>query len=200
MNSKILVSTLLTALVVMLPVQGESRFVENDSVKLHVEVHGKDDAPPLLLWNGGSCTTRKWDFAVPRLAEHFRVIRFDVRGSGLSDPSPSDYTMEQHAADANSILESLGIEKTIVWSMAWGSRAALLHTALDPDRVTLLALFDASVDAADVDAQSKGREIAFEKRVSHSRSVPKTGITARIPLKPEKPWQPSGRLTIRKVS
>ena len=49
--------------------------------------------------------------------------------------------------------------------MAWGSRAANYHTGLFPDRVSLLALYDASVDAADVDAQAKGREIAFQKQV-----------------------------------
>lgn len=165
MNTKILTAAFLTTLAVMSTSSAETKMVENDGVKLHVEVDGNDAAPALLLWNGAACTTHMWDFAVPRLAEHFRVIRFDVRGTGLSDPSPTDYTMEQHASDANAILDSLGIEKTYVWSMAWGSRAAIIHTSLNPDRVTLLALYDASVDAADVDAQAKGREIAFAKQV-----------------------------------
>lgn len=159
-------SRFLTLLLVALNpiVNAETIMIESDGVKLHVEVDGAEDAPPLLLWNGAFCTTRMWDFTVPRLAEHFRVIRFDVRGTGMSDPSPDSYTMEQHAADANAILDHFGIKETYVWSMAWGSRAAIIHTALNPDRVKLLALYDASVDAADVNAQAEGREIAFKKQ------------------------------------
>ena len=90
--------------------------VENDNLKLHVEIDGDKDAPALLLWNGAACTTRMWDFTIDRLAKHFRVIRFDVRGTGLSDPNPEGvpYTMKQHASDANAILDALGIKKTIV--------------------------------------------------------------------------------------
>jgi len=146
--------------------QAENVTVENDNLKLHVEVDGAVGMPPLLLWNGGQTTTRMWDLTISRLEAHFRVIRFDVRGVGLSDANPPDvpYSMEQYAADANAILDAFGIDKVNVWSMAWGSRAAIIHAALYPERVSLLALYDVSVDPADTDAQAKGRALALKKQ------------------------------------
>lgn len=151
----------------------ESLTVESSNLKLHVEVDGTIGAPPLLLWNGGQTSTRMWDLTIPRLVEYFCVIRFDVRGTGLSEANPANvpYLMEQHAADANAILDALGIDKVNVWAMAWGSRAAIIHAALYPERVSLLALNDASVDLADLDAQASGRALALEKQVQEGTSI-----------------------------
>jgi pimeloyl-ACP methyl ester carboxylesterase len=58
--------------------------VEVDGATLNVEVDGPDHGPNVLLWHGAGCTLRMWDFAVERLIDKFRFIRFDVRGIGLS--------------------------------------------------------------------------------------------------------------------
>jgi 3-oxoadipate enol-lactonase len=131
---------------------------------LHAEVDGPEGAPAILMWNGAADTTRMWDLVVPRLADRFRVIRFDVRGTGQSTPSESDsqYTLEQYSKDAITLLQHFGYERSIIWSMAWGSRAAIAYAGLHPERVQLLALYDASVGPADVLAQDEGREQALE--------------------------------------
>jgi pimeloyl-ACP methyl ester carboxylesterase len=104
-----------------------------------------------------------WDKVVPQLEDRFRVIRFDVRGTGQSTPSPEEeYTFETYFQDAITILAHFGYEDSIVWSMAWGSRAAVAYAAHHPERVQLLALYDASVGRADVEAQAEGREKAFK--------------------------------------
>ena len=144
--------------------ESEKLAIDVGGATLHVEVNGDEDSPALLLWGGNQCTTRMWDNTIPRLAEHFRVVRFDVRGTGLSGPSNTEdgYTLEQHADDATKILAALGIEKSAVWSMAWGSRAAVVYASRHAERVTLLTLYDASVGRADVAAQRRGREKALK--------------------------------------
>lgn len=134
-----------------------------EGAELNVEIDGAADAPAVMLWGGAYCTTRMWDKVVPRLAQQFRVIRFDVRGTGQSGPATDEslYSLERYAEDAAAILDELGIERTIVWSMAWGSRAAVVFAARKPERVILLALYDASVHRADVEAQGEGRRKAF---------------------------------------
>lgn len=130
---------------------------------LHVEIDGADEAPALLLWNGAYCTTRMWDAVIPRLGDRFRVIRFDVRGTGQSDPGPAEsYTFEQYGRDVLVLLDHLEIERADLWAMAWGSRAALAFAALHPARVKKVALFDASIGAADTEAQRRGREEALQ--------------------------------------
>lgn len=144
--------------------ESEKLAIDVGGATLHVEVNGDVDSPALLLWGGNLCTTRMWDNTIPRLAGHFRVVRFDVRGAGLSGASDTEdgYALEQYADDATKILAELGIEKSAVWSMAWGSRAAVVYASRHPERVTLLALYDASVGRADAQAQGRGRERAFK--------------------------------------
>ena len=141
----------------------ETHKLDVNGATLHLAVDGPADGPAILLWNGAACTTHMWDRVVPQLSDHFRLIRFDVRGTGQSTPGESDgqYTLEQYAEDAVRILDHLGHEQSIVWSMAWGSRAALVYAATHPGRVSHLALFDASVARADAQAQAAGRKRAF---------------------------------------
>lgn len=142
--------------------------IDSDGTSLHVEVDGDPRGAPLLLWNGAGCTLRMWDLVVPRLAERHRLIRFDVRGTGESAPASdaSQYTFEQYADDANRILDRLGVERTHVWSIAWGSRAALAYSALHPARVVSLMLSDASIGPADVAAQLDGARRALERQLA----------------------------------
>ncbi len=142
---------------------GESHRIDVEGATLYVEVDGPEGAPAVFMWNGAQCTTHMWDLVVPELSDRFRVIRMDVRGTGQSTPAESEdqYTFEQYADDAVTVLHHFGYEKSIVWSMAWGSRAAVVYAARRPERVQVLALYDASVGRADVAAQREGREKAF---------------------------------------
>ena len=134
---------------------------------LHAEVDGPEGAPAILMWNGAADTTRMWDLVVPRLADRFRVIRFDVRGTGQSTPSESDsqYTLEQYSKDAITLLQHFGYERSIIWSMAWGSRAAIAFAALRSERIARAAFFDASIGPADVRAQAAGHLRAIELQI-----------------------------------
>ncbi|MCY3970957.1 MAG: alpha/beta hydrolase [Acidobacteria bacterium] len=140
--------------------------IEAEGATLYVEVEGDRGAPAVLFWNGGGCTLRMWDFIVERLGTGYRTVRFDIRGTGRSSPAadPSQYTLEQYAADAARILDALEIARSHVWSMAWGSRAALAYAALRPERVDLLALYDAAIDPPDVPAQREGSREAVRKQ------------------------------------
>ena len=132
---------------------------------LHVEVDG--DGPALVLINGAWCTVRQWDAVVDRLADHFTVIRHDVRGTGRSEPGPdADNTFEMYAADLIGLLDGRGIERAHVWGMAWGARVAVMMAATHPDRVDRLVLSDLGITPADIKAQKAGRAAAKEARAA----------------------------------
>ena len=136
---------------------------------LNVEVDGPDNAPVVLLWNGAGCTLRMWDNVVFELDDQFKLVRFDVRGIGNSsetDDPLTQYTFEQYAADADLILDTLEIERCHIWSMAWGSRAALAYCSLNTLRVISAALYDASIGIADADAQKSGAKKALELQIA----------------------------------
>ena len=136
---------------------------------IHYEDDGPKELPPVLLWNGASCTLRMWDFIVEDLKTEYRFIRFDIRGTGSSiyqNTVPSLFSLEQYNKDANCVLEQLQIDKVIVWSMAWGSRAAIAYCSRNQDRVNNAVLHDASITKADPTAQKEGAKAAVEKQIS----------------------------------
>jgi 3-oxoadipate enol-lactonase len=136
---------------------------------LNVAVDGAEDAPVVLTWNGAMCTLRMWDAVVPKLNDQFRMIRIDTRGVGQSTvttDAESQYTFEQYAEDANRVLDQFGVERCHIWSMAWGSRAALAYCSLYPQRVISAALFDANTGPADVAAQREGGKKAMELQLA----------------------------------
>jgi class 3 adenylate cyclase/pimeloyl-ACP methyl ester carboxylesterase len=80
-----------------------------------------------------------------RLASFSRVVCFDQRGVGLSDPVPlgAPPTVEQWALDARAVLDAAGSESAVVFAATDAGMAGLLLTATHPERITRLVLFNA---------------------------------------------------------
>ena len=80
-----------------------------------------------------------------RLASFSRLVRFDLRGIGLSDPMDveSPMTFETYAADALAVLDAVGIERAAVIADTGGGLAAIELAARHPDRVSALVLVNA---------------------------------------------------------
>lgn len=170
--------------------------VECEGATVHAEVDGNPKGAPLLLWNGAGCTLRMWDHVVPRLADRYRVIRFDVRGSGESTPAadPAQYTLGQYAEDANRILDRLQVAQTRLWSMAWGSRAGLAYCALHPARVHSAMLSDASIGPPPTWSHSwrdrGGRSKGSWRRACPASRCPTAGAVTGRPTPSPSRWLP----------
>ncbi|MEW2284814.1 alpha/beta hydrolase [Streptomyces sp. NPDC047841] len=77
--------------------------VSADGARLHVEVHGHEDAPPVVLAHGWTCSTAFWAAQIRDLAADHRVIAYDQRGHGRSPASPA-CTTEALADDLEAVL------------------------------------------------------------------------------------------------
>ena len=121
--------------------------LELDGAKLNFEIKGDPNSPPLVLWHGAGCTLRMWDIVLNHLKDKFFCVASDIRGAGRStsnvEPS-SQFTFEQYSKDINFILKELNIEKIHLWSMAWGTRAAIAYSFLNPEKV-ISAVFSLSL-------------------------------------------------------
>ncbi|MGY2732770.1 pyrimidine utilization protein D [Sphingomonas sp. UYP23] len=112
-----------------------------EAAGLYYEIHGRDDAPPLILSSGLGGSAHYWAPNIPALAERYRVIAYDHRGTGRSDRAlPATVSVEDLAADMLALLDALAIPRAIVVGHAAGGVAALALALMAPDRVDKLVV------------------------------------------------------------
>ncbi|OMC44463.1 adenylate/guanylate cyclase domain-containing protein [Mycobacterium sp. IS-1264] len=76
-----------------------------------------------------------------RLASFRRVVIFDKRGTGLSDPTTHAPTLEQSVDDMRAVMDAAGCESADLVGISEGGTMAMLMTASHPERVKALALY-----------------------------------------------------------
>lgn len=81
-----------------------------------------------------------------RMAALARIVRFDRRGSGASDPLPPGVlpAWEYFSEDIECVMDTVGSEKAILWADGDAGPLGLLFAATRPDRVSGLVLFNTS--------------------------------------------------------
>jgi proline iminopeptidase len=125
----------------------DAEFVEINGNRLAVEVLGPDDAPVLIAHHGapglGSRAEPRASFG--RLADTYRVVVFDARGSGQSD-GEGTFSHEQWAADIDGLREWVGAKTVIMAGGSYGGFMAMEYAIRYPDRVRALVLRDTSPD------------------------------------------------------
>jgi len=78
-----------------------------------------------------------------RLARFSRVITFDKRGTGMSDPVTEVPTLETRMDDLKAVTDAVGSERPILLGISEGGATALLYAVTHPARVTSLVIYGA---------------------------------------------------------
>ena len=97
----------------------------------------KGTGPPVILIHGGQLDCRMWDDQFAALSQHFRVIRYDVRGYGGSFQPDMLYS---DAQDLAGLLDYLEVNKVHIVGLSLGGRIALDFAVAHPARVSSLTL------------------------------------------------------------
>ncbi|MGD8454373.1 MAG: alpha/beta fold hydrolase [Phycisphaerae bacterium] len=98
----------------------ESGFARADGTAVYYEAQGAGE--PLVLIHGGGLDHRMWDEQFDTFAQHYRVIRYDARGHGLTKGPPGLY---RDTADLAALLKHLGIPRAHVLGLSLGGRIAI---------------------------------------------------------------------------
>ena len=129
----------------------ETGFVERDGVRVYWERYGEGSPTLLLMPTWSLFHSRHWKLQIPYLARLFRVVTFDGRGNGRSD-RPQDsvaYADTEYVADALSVLDATGTERSVVVGLSMGAGYALRLAAEHPERVLGAVFIGASVPILD---------------------------------------------------
>jgi len=131
-----------------------------NGIELHVDVQGPADAPAIYAHHGapglGTHATPKRAFAP--MADAFRIVTWDARGSGASDAVPP-YSHAQWVADWDALRAHFGDEKIVVKGGSYGGYVALEYTLAHPERVRALVLRDTSASRR-FEAMAKANALA----------------------------------------
>lgn len=145
----------------------------SDGARLHVEVHGAEGAPPVVLAHGWTCSTAFWAAQLRDLAADHRVIAYDQRGHGRSPAGPVCST-EALADDLEAALAATlaAGEKAVVVGHSMGGMTVLAAAGRPRFRAHTAAVLLCSTGSARLVAEAR----VVPMRAGRAR----TWLTARV--------------------
>jgi len=121
-------------------------FIEAAGITQHYDLTGPADGPVLLFANSIGTSLHIWDAVVPHLWDRYRILRYDMRGHGLTQVTPvtedAGYSMDLLADDAAGLLDALGIARAHVCGLSIGGMMAQRLAVKAPGRIQCLILCD----------------------------------------------------------
>ena len=114
--------------------------VRAGDAELYYEVAGTGDA--VVLLHGLGSSVLDWEFQIPALSRHYRVVSIDLRGHGRSSRPPGPYRMRLLAVDVAAVMAHLGIASAHICGISLGGMVAFQLAADSPERVRTLAIIN----------------------------------------------------------
>ncbi|HZU60872.1 MAG TPA: adenylate/guanylate cyclase domain-containing protein [Solirubrobacteraceae bacterium] len=126
----------------------ETRYTRSGDLHIAYQVVG--EGPTDLVWVPGWISNIDHYWTEPTIARYFnrlasfsRLILFDRRGTGLSDPVPRAPTLEEQMDDVVAVMNAAGSEQAAVYAQLEGGAMAALFAATHPERTRALVLYEA---------------------------------------------------------
>jgi len=120
----------------------ETRYARNNGLHVAYQLVGHGPVDVVLLTQWFSNIDSQWDVPplaafIRRLARFGRVLIFDKRGTGLSDPVPASElpSIEEWMDDLRTVMDDSGIERAVLVANLASSFMAMVFAATYPARV-----------------------------------------------------------------
>ena len=122
-----------------------TRYAKSGDVHIAYQVTGEGPLDLVFVPGFVSHLEADWESSVrarflDRLANFSRLIRFDKRGTGLSDRVPIP-TLEQRMDDVRAVMDAVGSERAALFGISEGGPMSLLFAATYPARTTALVIY-----------------------------------------------------------
>jgi 3-oxoadipate enol-lactonase len=115
-------------------------FIRVNGLTVHYQLEGPAAAPVILFGNSLGTNLHLWDAQLPVLRERFRLLRYDMRGHGMTDAPAEAYTIDLLADDALGLLDALKLDKARYCGLSIGGMIGQRLGAKAPGRFLQLAL------------------------------------------------------------
>jgi pimeloyl-ACP methyl ester carboxylesterase len=126
----------------------ETRYARSGDLGIAYQVYGEGELDLVVAFPFVSHLEMLWEAPamehfIRRLGSFARVIPFDRRGVGLSDPVDSTPTLEERMDDVRAVMDAAGSERAALLGMSEGAMMCMLFAAAHPERTRALVLWGA---------------------------------------------------------
>lgn len=125
-----------------------TRYAKSEDVSIAYQVVGDGPLDVVLVLGFATHLELQWELApmarfLERIGSFSRLVIFDKRGTGLSDPVAEVPTLEQRIDDVRAVMDAAGSERAALFGISEGGPMSVLFAAAHPSRVTSLVLYGA---------------------------------------------------------
>ena len=124
------------------------RYARSGSISIAYQVTGEGHGVDLVVAPGtASHLTHLWQRLgtappmVERLSRFARLIRFDKRGTGMSDRATNVPTLEERADDIRAVMDACGSQEAVIFGASEGGSMACMFAAMHPERTRSLIIW-----------------------------------------------------------
>ena len=125
-----------------------TRYATSGEFSIAYQVVGDGPADLVHIPGATSHLDLSWDHPgyqrlMKRLTRFARVLIYDKRGTGLSDPISEPPSVEERIDDTRAVMDAVGIEQAALFGVSEGAALAAYFAAAYPDRVKAAVLYGA---------------------------------------------------------
>jgi pimeloyl-ACP methyl ester carboxylesterase len=173
----------------------ETRYAKSGDVNIAYQVTGNGSFD--LVYVPGYVSHLELSWRIPTLAPYLRalssycrLIRFDKRGTGMSDPVTGAPTLEMRMDDVRAVMDAVGSKRAVIYGLSEGAAMSLLFAATYPERTAALVVrsaFPRRMWAVDypwgrTEAEYE-REVELELRIFGPREQARAAVRTLGPLR-----------------
>lgn len=148
-------------------VQTDHGIVEADRARLYYEAFGR--GRPVVILHGGPGFDHNHMLPIAELADQYRIIFYDQRGTGNSTCAvgPATITLDNFLADLEAVRQALHLDRMHLIGHSWGACLAMHYAVSHPERLASLTLL--STGGASFEYFSSYAAIMWERTPPHDR-------------------------------
>ena len=130
----------------------KTHYARSGDVNIAYKVVGEGPRDLLFISGWFSHLDFMWELPQPReffsrLASFSRLVMFDKRGTGLSDPVDRAASFNDRVDDVLAVMDATGMERADVCALSEGGALGAILAATHPERVSRLVLLNAAYEA-----------------------------------------------------
>jgi pimeloyl-ACP methyl ester carboxylesterase len=132
---------------------------------------------PIILIHAGIADCGMWDEQIEEFSQSFRVIRYDMRGFGLSDRATGEYS---NSDDILALMKFLKADMAHLIGLSFGASVAIDFTLEHPERVIGLVLVSPSLSGYQFSNELSSKIQAVDEMVAEGNQSGATELELQM--------------------